>query len=74
MQIHLADFSCFSSSSSALGFFTGVSRVAAITGNIVFGKMVDTNCAVPILLVSALLLTAGLVALLLPKTKQTELT
>ncbi|XP_042352794.1 synaptic vesicle glycoprotein 2B [Plectropomus leopardus] len=60
--------------SSALGFFTGVGRVAAITGNIAFGKLVDTNCAVPILLVSALLLTGGLVALLLPQTRQTELT
>ncbi|XP_029379298.1 synaptic vesicle glycoprotein 2C isoform X2 [Echeneis naucrates] len=59
--------------SSALGFFTGVGRVAAITGNIVFGKFVDTNCAVPILLVSSLLFTGGLVALLLPQTRQTEL-
>ncbi|XP_072242433.1 synaptic vesicle glycoprotein 2C isoform X1 [Leuresthes tenuis] len=60
--------------SSALGFFTGVGRVAAITGNIIFGKLVDTNCAVPVLLVSALLLTGGLVALLLPQTRHTELT
>uniref|UniRef100_A0A1A8KJH8 Major facilitator superfamily (MFS) profile domain-containing protein n=2 Tax=Nothobranchius kuhntae TaxID=321403 RepID=A0A1A8KJH8_NOTKU len=60
--------------SSALGFFTGVGRVAAIMGNVVFGKLVDTNCFVPILLVSILLLTGGLVALLLPQTRQTELT
>ncbi|XP_022611618.1 synaptic vesicle glycoprotein 2C-like isoform X2 [Seriola dumerili] len=60
--------------SSALGFFTGVGRVAAIMGNVVFGKLVDTNCAVPVLMVSALLLTGGLVALLLPQTKHTELT
>uniref|UniRef100_UPI0037E8BFAB synaptic vesicle glycoprotein 2B n=1 Tax=Semicossyphus pulcher TaxID=241346 RepID=UPI0037E8BFAB len=60
--------------SSALGFFTGVGRVAAILGNIVFGNLVDTNCSVPILLVSAFLLTGGLVGLLLPQTKQTELT
>ncbi|KAE8296796.1 Synaptic vesicle glycoprotein 2A [Larimichthys crocea] len=60
--------------SSALGFFTGVARVAAIMGNVVFGKLVDTNCAIPVLLVSALLLTGGLVALLLPQTRQTELT
>lgn len=60
--------------SSALGFFTGVGRIAAITGNIVFGKLVDTNCEVPVLVVSALLLTGGLAALLLPQTKQTELT
>ncbi|CAL8296034.1 unnamed protein product [Boreogadus saida] len=59
--------------SSALGFFTGVGRVAAITGNVVFGTLVDSNCAVPILLVSALLLAGGLVALLLPQTKQTDL-
>uniref|UniRef100_A0A3Q2QVL2 Synaptic vesicle glycoprotein 2 n=1 Tax=Fundulus heteroclitus TaxID=8078 RepID=A0A3Q2QVL2_FUNHE len=60
--------------SSALGFFTGVGRVAAIMGNVVFGKLVDSNCTVPILMVSALLLTGGLVALLLPQTRQTELT
>lgn len=60
--------------SSALGFFTGVGRIAAIMGNVVFGKLVDTECAVPILVVSALLLTGGLAALLLPQTKQTELT
>ncbi|XP_070687175.1 synaptic vesicle glycoprotein 2C [Pempheris klunzingeri] len=60
--------------SSALGFFTGAGRVAAITGNVVFGRLVDSNCAVPVLLVSALLLAGGLVALLLPQTKQTELT
>uniref|UniRef100_A0A1A7WVG3 Major facilitator superfamily (MFS) profile domain-containing protein n=1 Tax=Iconisemion striatum TaxID=60296 RepID=A0A1A7WVG3_9TELE len=60
--------------SSAFGFFTGVGRVAAITGNVVFGKLVDSNCFVPILLVSIMLLTGGLVALLLPQTRQTELT
>ncbi|XP_034031856.1 synaptic vesicle glycoprotein 2C [Thalassophryne amazonica] len=60
--------------SSALGFFTGVGRVAAITGNLVFGKLVDTSCAVPILLVSVLLLTGGLVSVVLPQTRQTALT
>lgn len=60
-------------SSSALGFFTGVGRVAAIMGNMVFGQLVESNCTVPILLVSVLLLAGGLVALLLPQTRQTEL-
>ncbi|XP_013876463.1 synaptic vesicle glycoprotein 2B [Austrofundulus limnaeus] len=60
--------------SSALGVFTGVGRVAAVMGNVVFGRLVDSNCTVPILLVSALLLIGGLVALLLPQTRQTELT
>ncbi|KAJ8417134.1 hypothetical protein AAFF_G00283610 [Aldrovandia affinis] len=60
--------------SSALGFFTGVGRIGAIMGNVVFGQLVDSNCAVPVLLVSALLFTGGLTALRLPRTKQTELT
>uniref|UniRef100_A0A4W5PSY3 Synaptic vesicle glycoprotein 2 n=1 Tax=Hucho hucho TaxID=62062 RepID=A0A4W5PSY3_9TELE len=60
--------------SSALGFFTGIGRVAAIMGNIVFGQLVDTNCVIPVLLVSALLLTGGITALRLPRTKQAELT
>ncbi|XP_073687842.1 synaptic vesicle glycoprotein 2B [Garra rufa] len=60
--------------SSALGVFTGVGRVAAIMGNVVFGQLVDSNCAIPLLMVSALLLAGGLVALRLPQTKQTELT
>lgn len=59
--------------SSAMGFFTGVGRIAAITGNLVFGSLVETNCAVPVLLVSVLLLSGGLAALLLPQTRQTEL-
>uniref|UniRef100_A0A8C1Q9J6 Synaptic vesicle glycoprotein 2 n=1 Tax=Cyprinus carpio TaxID=7962 RepID=A0A8C1Q9J6_CYPCA len=60
--------------SSALGVFTGVGRVAAIMGNVVFGQLVDSNCAIPLLMVSALLLAGGLAALRLPQTKQTELT
>ncbi|KAJ7998319.1 hypothetical protein DPEC_G00221460 [Dallia pectoralis] len=60
--------------SSALGFFTGVGRLAAIMGNIVFGQLVDTNCVIPVLLVSALLFTGGITALCLPHTRQTELT
>ncbi|XP_015199277.2 synaptic vesicle glycoprotein 2C isoform X1 [Lepisosteus oculatus] len=60
--------------SSALGFFTGVGRVAAILGNLVFGQLLDTSCAIPILLVAALLFSGGLSAILLPRTLQTELT
>ncbi|XP_061750615.1 synaptic vesicle glycoprotein 2C isoform X2 [Nerophis ophidion] len=60
--------------SSALGVFTGVGRVAAITANVVFGRLVDSSCAVPILMVSVLLLVGGLAALFLPQSKQTALT
>ncbi|KAG7270352.1 hypothetical protein CRUP_034462 [Coryphaenoides rupestris] len=59
--------------SSALGLLHGSGRVAAIMGNIVFGSLVDSTCAVPFLLVSALLLAGGVVACLLPQTKQTEI-
>nr|XP_005994167.1 PREDICTED: synaptic vesicle glycoprotein 2C-like [Latimeria chalumnae] len=59
--------------SSALGFFTGVGRVAAILGNLTFAQLVDIHCAVPILLVSVLLFTGGLAALKLPDTKNIDL-
>lgn len=59
--------------SSALGVFTGVGRVAAIMGNVVFGQLVDSSCAVPLLMVCVLLLAGGLAALCLPQTKQTQL-
>lgn len=62
------------SRSSALGLLSGVSRIGAIMGNVVFGQLVDSHCAVPVLLVSALLLTGGLAALRLPHTRQTALT
>lgn len=60
--------------SSALGIFAGISRIGAILGNLVFGQLVDSHCAVPVLLVSALLLTGGLTAVRLPRTRQTALT
>uniref|UniRef100_A0A8C9WB16 Synaptic vesicle glycoprotein 2 n=1 Tax=Scleropages formosus TaxID=113540 RepID=A0A8C9WB16_SCLFO len=59
--------------SSALGFFTGIARVAALMGNLAFGQLVDTNCAIPVLLVAALLASGGITALKLPQTKQAEL-
>ncbi|XP_056307635.1 synaptic vesicle glycoprotein 2B [Danio aesculapii] len=60
--------------SSALGVLTGVGRVAAIMGNVVFGQLVDSSCAVPLMMVCVLLLAGGLAALCLPQTKQTQLT
>ncbi|XP_051917436.1 synaptic vesicle glycoprotein 2C isoform X2 [Hippocampus zosterae] len=59
--------------SSALGVFTGAGRVGAIMGNVVFGNMLDSGCAVPILLVSVMLMSAGVSALFLPHTRQMEL-
>lgn len=48
-------------------------RMGAILGNLAFGYLVDTNCAVPILLVAGLLISGGLVSLLLPNTTKTPL-
>ncbi len=43
-------------------------RLGAILGNVTFGYLVETNCAIPILLVASLLVTGGLAGLLLPNT------
>eukprot|EP00062_Callorhinchus_milii_P021888 gi/632979100/ref/XP_007906280.1/ PREDICTED: synaptic vesicle glycoprotein 2C-like isoform X2 [Callorhinchus milii] len=59
--------------SSALGVFTGIGRIASILGNVVFGQLVDLSCAVPILLMAAMLFAGGLIALKLPNTKNIEL-
>ncbi|XP_078388701.1 synaptic vesicle glycoprotein 2C [Cetorhinus maximus] len=59
--------------SSALGLFTGVSRIASILGNIVFGQLVDMNCAVIILLVAVMFFIGSLAGLKLPNTKHIEL-
>lgn len=76
MQEYQPDLSfwVFSFRSSSMGFFTGIGRLGAIMGNMAFGKLVDSNCAVPILLVSVLLASAGFVTLILPQTKHKELT
>ncbi len=48
-------------------------RLGAILGNVVFGYLVETNCAVPILSVAALLIAGGLSGLALPNTTRTAL-
>lgn len=48
-------------------------RLGAILGNITFGYLVETNCAVPILMVAALLISGGLAGLALPNTTKVPL-
>ena len=43
-----------------------VGRVASILGNVVFGQLIDLNCAVPMVTVATLLLLGGLSAVKLP--------
>ena len=51
----------------------GVARVAAITGNLAFGLMVDVYCLVPLFLVAGLLTLGGLLAMILPSTQHQDL-
>ncbi|XP_066270386.1 synaptic vesicle glycoprotein 2C-like isoform X1 [Branchiostoma lanceolatum] len=59
--------------STAMGIQTGMGRIAAILGNVVFGLLVDTHCAIPLLMVAGLLVIGGLAAIKLPNTKGMEL-
>ncbi|XP_070178141.1 synaptic vesicle glycoprotein 2C-like isoform X2 [Littorina saxatilis] len=54
--------------STAFGVQTGIMRIAAILGNVIFGLLVDVHCAIPMILVAALMAFGGLVSLRLPNT------
>ena len=54
--------------STAFGLQTGIARIGAILGNVIFGQLVDANCAIPMLLVAGLLAFGGLSSLALPNT------
>lgn len=60
--------------STAMSITLAAARLGAILGNIIFGFMLDVACAVPILLVAALLIGGGLLGLLLPNTSKEPLT
>jgi len=49
-------------------------RLGAITGNLVFGYLVESHCATPILMVASLLVGGGLLGTLLPNTTKKPLT
>ncbi len=59
--------------STAMAVTLVTARLGAILGNVVFGYLVEVNCAIPILSVAALLIVGGLAGLLLPNTTRTEL-
>lgn len=54
--------------STAFGLMSGIGRIAAISGNVVFGSLVDVHCAIPMILVAVLLTIGGLSAIKLPNT------
>jgi len=49
------------------------SRFGAIMGNVLFGYLVESNCAIPLVSVSALLISGGLLGILLPNTTRQSL-
>ncbi|KAK2172293.1 hypothetical protein NP493_973g01033 [Ridgeia piscesae] len=59
--------------STASGVFNGAGRIGAILGNVVFGQLVATHCAVPMLMVAVLLTAGGLSALWLPNSTRRDL-
>ena len=64
--LNIASFSTFRS--TAFGLMSGIGRIAAISGNLVFGGLVDVHCAIPMILVAVLLTIGGLCAIKLPNT------
>lgn len=59
--------------STASGVTSAANRVGAILGNVAFGELVDIHCAVPMLLVAALLVVGGLTSLKLPNTTKVDI-
>jgi len=59
--------------STAMAVNLAVARLGAITGNVVFGSLIETSCAIPILMVAALLVSGGLLSIKLPNTSNAAL-
>ncbi|XP_060077805.1 synaptic vesicle glycoprotein 2C-like [Ylistrum balloti] len=59
--------------STAMGLSSAASRIGAILGNLAFGELVDVHCAVPMIMVAALLVLGGLTSLKLPNTTKIDI-
>nr|XP_054752323.1 synaptic vesicle glycoprotein 2B-like [Lytechinus pictus] len=59
--------------STALGVQSVLNRLGAIIGSLMFGVLIDLNCAIPMILIAVLLAIGGLTALALPNTSKKEL-
>ena len=54
------------SRSTAFGIHSGIGRVGAILGNVMFGHLLDVDRSIPILIVASLLATGAVCAVFLP--------
>jgi len=52
---------------------SGIGRVAAILGNVTFGELVDVHCAIPMIIVSVLLVFGGIASIKLPNTTKADI-
>ncbi len=58
--------------STAFGVHSGVGRLGAILGNVMFGHLLDVNRGIPVLIVACLLTVGAVCALLLPPIYRAE--
>ena len=59
--------------STAMAVTLLAARIGAIFGNLVFGYLVESHCAVPILMVAGLLIGGGMMGVFLPNTTKKPL-
>lgn len=58
--------------STAFGVHSGIGRIGAILGNIMFGHLLDVDRTIPIIIVASFLLVGGLSAVFLPPVYRPE--
>lgn len=58
--------------STAFGVHSGIGRIGAIIGNVMFGHLLDVDRAIPILIIASSLLLGGLAAVFLPPVYRPE--
>ena len=58
--------------STALGVQYVAGRLGAILGSLLFGLAVDTSCYIPLMTITSLLISSGLLALKLPESNRIE--
>ena len=51
-----------------MGVTLAAGRLGAILGQLVFGSLLDVNCAIPIVAVAVLMITGGFTGLFVPNT------
>ena len=66
LYLHSLKHTGFRSTGMAVTLAFG--RLGAILGQLTFGYLLDVNCAVPIIIVAALMISGGLTGLLVPNT------